>query len=85
MKMELNIPDYLAERGLHFEWEPASSITVKIDGGTTILSANRDGLVPVARHLLTLAQAEVPPGAHMHLDESTGLEDGSSELILEKI
>lgn len=50
-----------------------------------IISANREGLLSLANHLLNLAQAEVPCGTHIHLDEYNSLEDGSLDLIVEKI
>lgn len=39
----------------------------------------------MASHLLNLAQADVPLGTHIHLDSLNSLEDGSDEIIIEKI
>lgn len=49
-----------------------------------IISANNEGLLSLARHLLTLVQNEVPIGTHIHLDEYNLLEEGSIDLIVEK-
>ena len=48
------------------------------------LRCNQAGLQTLARHLLTLAQAGIPLGSHLHLDSSNGLEDGSAEIIIER-
>ena len=51
--------------------------------GTIIISANREGLLSLASHLKALA--EEMPGGHIHMDEHNSLEDGSAELIIERI
>ncbi|MCU0494065.1 MAG: hypothetical protein MUD01_20945 [Chloroflexaceae bacterium] len=84
MKLELYIPDYSPEQGLTFDWEEDFSIEVQHAEGTVLIRANRSGLISLARHMLLLAQPEVPVGRHFHLDESNSLEDGSVELIIEK-
>jgi hypothetical protein len=85
MKMTIEVPDYSPEHGIRTEWEYGFNISSHIDDGSAIIKANRAGLVSLARHLLVLAQPEVPSGAHIHLDESNSLEDGSCELIIEKL
>jgi hypothetical protein len=42
------------------------------------------GLKTLAGHLLTLAQDSTPDGAHLHLEENNGLEEGSVGLVLER-
>ena len=64
-----------------FNWVDGFEITVRIDNGTAVISANREGLISLANHLKSLA--EEPPGTHIHLDAYNSLEDDSSELILE--
>ena len=49
------------------------------------IKANNSGLLSLARHLITLAQNNVPDGSHFHLDEYNSLETGSSDLIISKI
>ncbi|MCH5271421.1 MAG: hypothetical protein J1E83_11825 [Lachnospiraceae bacterium] len=70
--------------GIQFNWEENFAIEVKNEGGEVIISANSEGLLSLAKHLLTLAQNEVPVGAHIHLDEYNSLEEGSIGLIIEK-
>ena len=68
---------------MRIEWEPNFSIRVGVQGGKATLSANRAGLRSLARIFADLA--EEPPGSHIHLDAYNSLEDGSTELIVEKI
>jgi hypothetical protein len=46
--------------------------------------ANGAGLISLAQYLLTLAEKPVPTGAHIHMDASRELEDGSLDLVLER-
>ncbi|MBR4163697.1 MAG: hypothetical protein IKR11_09260 [Solobacterium sp.] len=67
---------------MDIKWEDNFKITVKNDGGSTCITANREGLISLANILLTLADEQ--SGSHIHLDQYNSLEDGSAELILEK-
>ena len=68
---------------MEFHWEDGFTIRVRLEGDqSVVLSANRAGLLSLARHLTALA-AE-PKGGHFHLDEYNSLEPGSRELIVEK-
>ncbi len=84
MKVELEIPAYSPERGLELRWEPGAVIETRPEGKGTLIMANSAGLLSLAYHLLTLAQPEVPAGAHIHYDDSGSLEEGSLEMIVEK-
>lgn len=79
--MHINVPQY-SENGLSFVWEDGFSVKCSIDDNCATIEANRQGLISLARHLLALAQEEVPQFTHLHLDEFNSLEDNSSELIL---
>lgn len=85
MIIEINVPNYRKEEGLKFVWEDNFTIESSIDGNTIIIKANEAGLRSLARQLLTLAQPDIPLGHHMHYDDLNSLEDGSCELIIEKI
>ena len=65
------------------EWVDDFKISVRIDGNTATISANRAGLLSLSSLLAELA--DEPPGNHYHLDPLNALEDGSSELILDKL
>ena len=65
-------------------WVNGFTIHVKIDeGGTVVISANKAGLLSLAGQLTALANED--PGSHIHYDEYNSLEDGSTEMIIEKI
>ena len=77
--------DYCTEKGLQLQWEKDFAISVNALGNEVAIRANKSGLISLARHLLTLAQDSTPKHSHIHLDEYNSLEEGSAELILEKI
>ena len=64
-------------------WEDGFEIRFEITDGEGVLSANREGMLSLANHLRMLADEE--PGSHLHLDEHNSLEDGSAELIVQKM
>ena len=64
-------------------WVDGFSIKVKVESGNVVISANKEGLLSLASQLMTLAD-EVA-GSHCHYDEYNSLEEGSCELIIEKI
>lgn len=83
MEIKLTIPEY-SDQGLRSEWEYGFEIKAGINDGKIIISANKAGLISLAKQMLTLAQDAVPVGYHLHYDESNSLEEGSVELIIEK-
>ena len=69
---------------MEFNWENGFTIAVKIEeDGAVLLSANKEGLLSLANHFMALAQE--PSQGHFHLDEYNSLEEGSAELIVERI
>ena len=85
MKIEVEIHQYSPLEGLCLTWEENFTIFVKKVGDDVILQANKEGLLSLANHLLTLAQDDVPQHAHIHLDEYNSLENGSLSIIIGKI
>ncbi|MGW7510662.1 Imm32 family immunity protein [Streptomyces massasporeus] len=67
-----------------FAWKEGARIEVRDLGGEIVIEANAAGLKTLAGHVLTLAQDGTPDGAHLHLEESNGLEEGSVGLVLER-
>ena len=67
---------------MELNWISGFEINVRIENGAAIISANREGLLSLANQMKNLA--EEPSGSHIHLDAYNSLEEGSSELILEK-
>jgi len=84
MNIKIEIPDYNINSGITYKWENNFKITVKYSVGQVIINANKEGLESLANHFLSIAQDEVPIGFHLHLDEYNSLEEGSTELIIEK-
>ena len=84
MEIKLNIIDYSIDEGFKSEWEYGFEIDAKMEFGSVIITANKAGLLSLAKQLLTLAQDEVQVGYHLHFDESNSLEEGSLELIIQK-
>ncbi|MFI0927122.1 hypothetical protein ACH4TP_24775 [Streptomyces sp. NPDC021012] len=70
--------------GLVFAWDADARIEVRDLGGEVVIEANMAGLRTLSRHLLVLAGDGVPDGAHLHLEDSNGLEEGSVSLVLER-
>ncbi len=85
MRQEIEIKEYDEKKGLELVWESNYIINVNINENEVLISANEEGLISLAKQFLTLAQKKVPLGTHIHLDEYNSLEDGSRELIIEKI
>ncbi|MFG3488480.1 hypothetical protein [Streptomyces sp. NPDC047972] len=70
--------------GLRFSWDADARIAVRNLGSEVVIEANAAGLRTLAGHLLVLAGDGVPDGAHLHLEDSNGLEEGSFGLVLER-
>ena len=68
---------------MEFKWVDGFSITVRTEDNAAVISANREGLLSLASHLSALAQMQ--GAGHFHLDEYNALEEGSAELIIEKV
>ena len=66
-----------------FSWVDGFELSVKVEDGTVVISGNKEGLLSLANHLATLADKE--GNDHFHLDEHNSLEEGSAELIVEKV
>jgi hypothetical protein len=68
---------------MHIEWEQDYLIKVGVRDGEVTISANREGLLSLSRIFADLAEEK--PGTHIHLDEYNSLEEGSTELIVERL
>ena len=68
---------------MNIEWIEGYKITVKAEENEVLISANIQGLLSLAKQLVALAKEDA--GSHIHYDENNSLEDGSAELIIEKI
>ncbi len=68
---------------MKIDWTDDFTIRVRIEKGAAVISANREGLLSLAAQLSALARET--PGTHIHYDALNSLEDGSDELIVERI
>ncbi|MBS1625264.1 MAG: hypothetical protein JST83_14655 [Bacteroidetes bacterium] len=84
MEYKIEVLPYSPESGIQLKWDAEFEIDVRRNPKEIVIIANQDGLRSLARHLLTLAQDNVPSGAHIHLDEANSLESGSIAIVLEK-
>ena len=66
---------------MRFHWIDGFEIAVTVEDGAAVITANKEGLLSLANHLMTLAEQD---SGHFHLDEHNALEDGSMELIVVK-
>ena len=65
---------------MRIEWVDEFEIRVSIENGEAVISANKEGLLSLAKQLTALA--EEAPGSHIHYDRYNSLEEGSAELII---
>lgn len=68
---------------MKIEWVDGSEIRVSIDGKAVVISANREGLLSLAKQLTALAEGTQRD--HIHYDEYNALEEGSAEMIIERV
>ena len=85
MILMINVPEYTPKGSIRLEWEDNFTIETHLTQNDVLIKANAPGLISLARHLLSMAQPEVPKYYHLHFDDLNSLEPGSCELIIEKI
>lgn len=69
---------------IELKWKRGFKIKVEKNNNEVLISANKEGLISLANHLLTLSQDEIIEGAHIHLDEYNSLEENSLGIVIEK-
>lgn len=79
------LPKYSSNGGLKLDWVNGFEIKSNVSEDGMVIKANKDGLLSLANHLANLAQSDVPIGTHIHMDSLNSLEDGSDDIIIEKI
>lgn len=85
MKQIIDVHEYDAERGIITEWEEGSHIMIEMSPEGLMIRANAAGMRTLAQHFLVLAQDGLPDGAHVHLDDFSGLAGESEELMIERL
>lgn len=70
------------QMNMKIEWISGFEIKAVVNNDEIVISANREGLLSLAKQLTLLADGI--PGDHIHYDESNSLEEGSAKLIIER-
>lgn len=65
------------------KWVDGFEVKAIVENNEIIISANKEGMLSLAKHLTELANGV--PGDHIHYDEHNALEEGSAELIIERV
>ncbi len=68
---------------MKIDWIDGFKIMVSVENSEIVISANKEGMLSLAKQLTELAEGV--PGDHIHYDEHNSLEEGSKELIIERI
>jgi hypothetical protein len=85
MEIRIELPDQDPTFGQRYAWDDGYLLALKVNNdGSCVVTGNAAGLRSLARHLLVLSLPGVEDGSHVHLDESTGMDRGSDELILQR-
>ena len=84
MDITFTIPDYDVNKGFESQWEYGFEIKIEQKESYIQLTANKEGLISLAKQLLNLAQEDIPKGYHLHYDEYNSLENGSLDMVIQK-
>jgi hypothetical protein len=68
---------------MRVEWVDGFEIKAVVQNGEIVISANREGMLSLAKQLMALADGV--PGDHIHYDDQNSLEEGSAEMIIERV
>lgn len=68
---------------MKIEWIDGFEIKAVIENGEIVISANKEGLLSLAKQLTALAEGV--PGDHIHYDKDNSLSEDSAEMIIERI
>lgn len=65
---------------MKIDWVEGFEIKAAAENGEIVISANREGMLSLAKHLIALAEGV--PGDHIHYDAYNSLEEGSAEMLI---
>lgn len=85
MKKFAIVSEFNKDTGFQFNWVHGFEINTEVNNEEIYIKANKAGLESLAGILLALAEDKVPNDYHLHLDSYGSLEDGSIDLVLQKI
>lgn len=85
MKVIVDIPNYDGN-GLDVIWENGSNYAISVEENSVVVSANKSGLISLAKQMLYLAHNDLPTGSHIHYDSFfTHINNEDFELVIEKV
>lgn len=67
MDIKLSIPDYDGN-AVDVIWEERADYSVSIDENSVILTANKQGMLSLAKQMIYMAYSNIPDGSHVHYD-----------------
>jgi hypothetical protein len=85
MEIVVKVNNYDPKLGIELNWINNFEIIASHNKDEIIIKANKEGLLSLGNHFISLAQEDVPIGTHIHLDEYNSLEEGSDEMIIERM
>jgi hypothetical protein len=65
MRIIVDLPDYDGN-ALDVIWDEGANYTLDFDGNGLIISANKSGLISLAKQMLYMAHSNLPFGSHVH-------------------
>ena len=68
---------------MEIKWVDGFEIKAVVENDEIVISANREGLLSLAKQLTALAEGL--PGDHIHYDNYNSLSEDSTEMIIERI
>lgn len=68
---------------MRVEWVDGFETKAVAENGEIVISANRAGMLSLAKQLMALADGVA--GDHIHYDDQSSLEEGSTEMIIERV
>ncbi len=68
---------------MRVEWVDGFEIKTVVQNGEIVISANREGMLSLAKQLMALADGV--PGDHIHYDDQSSLEERSAEMMIERV
>lgn len=88
MKVTIEIPEYNGETGLVHDGHGGKlRVYGAADGNHARIDGDRDGMITLANALLSIAYNwdQAPEFAHHHLDPNFLLDDGSTEVVVQRL
>lgn len=83
--IKVEIPEYDSQKGVQYSWENNFEIQTELGDDAIVIKANKAGLKSLAYQLLTLSEVPYDKQVHLHYDDINSLEEGSIELIIERV